>query len=339
MNIQENVILAPYTTFDIGGPADYFIVAHSAEELQEAVRWAKDPSVHSGQELPFFILGKGANILIGDKGFRGVVIKNEACSVILNDSEGSKKDSSQAQNDSVLLVAESGATIENLINLTAERGLSGLEHFAGIPSTLGGALWQNLHFLSPDRSHTIFIGDIVKSAKILTSSAVIPSEVEGSFEKISLRISFGRNDMEIVDVDKNYFQFGYDFSTLHTTHDVVLSATLQLTPEDPAIIKERIAANLKWRQEKHPENAAKCSAGSVFKKIESYGAGRLIEQIGFKGKQIGGAKISEHHANFIINTGNATAKDVRELIELVQKTVAEKLELKMQTEISFIGEF
>src|SRR5690242_6258602 len=111
ISIQRNIILSPHTTFHIGGPADFFVVVHSSEEIVEAVGWAKDPSAHSGQELPFFILGTGANILVGDKGFRGLVIKNESSEVIINGS---------------MLTAASGATIANLIEITAQKGLSGL---------------------------------------------------------------------------------------------------------------------------------------------------------------------------------------------------------------------
>lgn len=294
MTIAQNTLLAPYTTFHIGGPADFFIVSHSIEELLESVAFAKEKS------LPFFILGTGANILIGDKGFRGVVIKNEA-----------KKISWEGN----LVTAESGETIADLIHLTVERGFSGFEHFAGIPSSVGGALWQNLHFLSPDRSETKYIGDIVDHARIITESG------------------------EIKTVGKEYFHFGYDASILHEVQDIVLSATFILTSESTAILAQRVEANLSWRKQKHPENATSCSAGSVFKKIEGHGAGRLIEQVGLKGHQIGGAKISEKHANFIINMGNATASDVRQLISLVQQTIQEQLGLPLETEISLIGEF
>lgn len=296
MIIKENIRLAPYTTFGIGGPADYFITASTQEEITKAVWWASE------KKIQFFILGTGANILVADKGYRGLVIKNEAKNIVLNGS---------------ILTAESGAIIADLINYTQEKGLSGLEHFAGIPSSVGGALWQNLHFLSPDRSYTVYIGDVVTHAKIL--SPIQPSP--------------------IIMVDKDYFEFGYDYSKLHVSHDIVLEAIFSLTPEDPKVIKQRIEANLAWRQGKHPKDAVKKSAGSIFKKLDGYGAGRLIEQVGLKGKIIGGAKISDKHANFILNENNATAKDVRELIDLVQKTVKDKLNLEMQTEISFVGEF
>jgi UDP-N-acetylmuramate dehydrogenase len=202
-----------------------------------------------------------------------------------------------------------------LIGFTAKKGLSGLEHFAGIPSTVGGGLWQNLHFLSPDRTKTVYIEEFLRESEIVTE--------EGE-RKI---------------VDTTYFSFGYDTSILHTKKDVVLSATFELTPKAEAEIENVIDANLKWREEKHPQNASHCSAGSIFKKIENLGAGRLIEQVGLKGYTIGGAQISDKHANFIINTGNGTARDVVELIELVKQKVRDQFNVEMQAEISMIGEF
>jgi len=299
MNIEKNVQLAPFTTFHIGGPADFFVRASSVDDLISAVSWAR------GRGISFFVLGQGANILISDRGFRGLVIKNEADQVTINEN---------------IVIAESGTSIADLITKTAELGLSGLEHFAGIPSSLGGALWQNLHFLSADRTSTAYIADVVKSAEIL---------------RVDHRLEL--NDKETVDA--SYFNFGYDYSTLHNTHDIVLTATLELQSKNTQEIKKIIEENLAWRKEKHPENATKKSAGSVFKKIENHGAGRLIEKAGLKGKGIGGAQISEKHANFIINTGNATAKDVRNLLTLVQTKVKESSGLLLEPEISFIGEW
>jgi UDP-N-acetylmuramate dehydrogenase len=303
VDIQQQVILAPYTTFGIGGPADFFVVVNSSDQLIEAVNFAKQKGI------PFFVLGTGANILIGDKGFRGLVIKNEA--------KGSKE--AKELNGEVLLTVESGETIAKLIYQTVENGLSGLEHFAGIPSSVGGALWQNLHFLSPDRNRTVFIAEILEEAEVLRIKN----------QELRIKETVGRD----------YFKFGYDYSSLHDSHDVVLAATFRLVPEDREVLKQRVQANLSWRKEKHPDHATTCSAGSVFKKIEGSGAGRLIEKVGLKGKQIGGAKISEKHANFIINIGNATAADVRTLIDLVQQTVKTELGLHLETEISFVGEF
>lgn len=294
MQPQQNILLAPYTTFHIGGPADYFTVVHDLSELKEAVEWAKKNNTE------YFLLGSGANILVSDKGFRGLVIKNEATAY---------------EFDGNILIAQSGATIANLIELSKKESLSGLEDFAGIVSTVGGALWQNLHFLNFDRSKTVYIADILEGASILHENG------------------------STAEVDKAYFQFGYDQSVLHKSKDIVLSATFRLFPLPAEKIQETINANILWREKKHPKNAPNCSAGSIFKKIEGQGAGRLIEKVGLKGKIIGGAQISDVHANFIVNLGNATSQDVVDLIRLVQTTVMEQLHLDLEPEISFVGEF
>lgn len=294
MEIKQNILLAPYTTFHIGGPADYFVVAQSLDDLKESIVWAKK------NHIEYFLLGTGANILVGDKGFRGLVIKNEA---------------KEYEFQGNIVIAQSGVTIESLITLSKEQSLSGFEDFAGIVSTVGGALWQNLHFLSPDRNSTVYIADILQGASIL------------------------HEDMSSEEVDKAYFQFGYDKSILHQSKDIVMSATFRLSAKNPDEIQKTIDANLQWRAEKHPKDAIHSSAGSIFKKIEGYGAGRIIEKVGLKGKQIGGAQISPVHANFIVNTGVATAKDVEDLMQLVKTTVAEQLRLDMIPEISFVGEF
>ncbi len=293
-NLQKNVSLAPYTTYKIGGNADYFIVAKSKEELVDIVIKARK------NRIPYFILGTGANILIGDKGFRGLVIKNEAKSIIFQNN---------------LVTADSGVVISELIEKTLNENLSGLEHYAGIPSTVGGAIWQNLHFLSPDRNSTLFIESILKSAEILD-------------ENNQLR-----------EVDKTFFNFGYDYSILHEKNLLVTKATFALTPRDKSIIEKQINENLKWRSEKQPQLNEFSSCGSVFKKIEEIGAGRLIEKVGLKGYIIGGAQISNKHANYIVNLGNAKAIDVIELIHLIQEKVKSELGYNLKTEIGFIGEF
>lgn len=294
MYIQQNIPLASFTTYGIGGPADFFIVAESIIELKEAIKYAKD------KQLNFFVLGTGANILIGDKGYRGLIIKNDADNFKIDRYE---------------LITESGTTIESLIRYSADLGLSGLEHYAGIPSSVGGALWQNLHFLSPDRKKTLFIGEILEKAVIFTAE--------------------GRE----TEVSQDYFKFDYDYSILHDRKDIVLTATFKLMQKSKKEVENTIASNLLWRMEKHPENSVKTSAGSVFRKIEGYGAGRLIEKVGLKGKQIGGAMVSPKHTNFIINTGKATARDVRTLITYIQNKVYSELHLRLEPEISFVGEF
>jgi len=293
-NLLYDEILAPYTTYKIGGPADYFVVVKNQEELINAVIEAKK------ENIPYFILGTGANILFGDKGFRGLVIKNEANHFHF---EGNN------------LVVESGATIADVIPETAKHGLSGLEHFAGIPSTVGGAIWQNLHFLSPDRTRTIFIEEILISAKLLTEQN------------------------EVIIVDKNFFQFGYDYSILHDKQYLVIEATFVLASKSKKEIIAQANENLKWRNEKQPPLEKYPSCGSVFKKIERVGAGRLIEKVGLKGYKIGGIQSSEQHANFLVNTGNGTATDVLALIKLIQEKVKMEMGYDLEAEISFVGEF
>lgn len=293
-NIKKDVILAPYTTYKIGGKADYFYTANSKKGLIRAVEMARK------EEIPFFVLGCGANILVGDKGFRGLVIHNKAKNFKFENN---------------LLIAESGAIIEDLISASSEKGLSGLEHFVGIPGTVGGSIRQNLHFLAPDRQSTIFIESVVKEAIVL----------ERGKEKV---------------IDKNYFKFGYDDSILHHDKDIfVLEIVFELESKDKNMIKHQISENLAWRNEKQPQLEEFPSCGSVFKKIEGVGAGRLIDKCGLKGKQIGGAMVSPKHANYLVNTGNATAEDVRKLITLVQEKVFNETGFALVPEIGFIGEF
>lgn len=297
--VRRGEVLAPYTTFRIGGPADLFYEAASAGELARAVVAAREHGV------PFFLLGLGANILVGDRGFRGLVIRNCARGIEVLAAEGRVR-------------AESGAVVwPDLIEAAIAHRLSGLEHYVGIPSTVGGALWQNLHFLAPApaRERTMFIAEVTAGAEILTAGG----------------------ERRAVDVD--YFQFGYDTSILHHRPDIVLSATFRLAPGDEERMRRIVAENLEWRRERHPPLDTEPSAGSIFKKIEGIGAGRLIDECGLKGTVIGGAMVTPRHANIMINRGGATAADVRALIAHVQEVVERRTGYRLEPEISFIGEF
>ena len=271
-----------------------FVEVHTIDELIHALSEARH------NLLSFFLLGCGANILFTDKGFRGLVIRNVTNKITFLD--GNK------------VLAESGVIVGNLIEQCCDRGLSGFEHFVDIPSTVGGAMWQNLHFLSPDRQRMVFIEEIVQASRIFTEE--------------------GR----ICTVGVDYFQFGYDKSILQKRKDIVLDVTFQLTPKPKEEIQAVMDANIAWRNEKQPPLAEFPSCGSVFKKIEGVGAGRLIEQAGLKGMRIGRAEISRKHANFIVNIGNAKAADVIQLIKLVQAEVKQKLGYSLETEITVIGE-
>ena len=295
--LERDVPLGPYTTFKIGGPADLYFEADSADALASAILTARE------NEVPYFVLGLGANVLIADKGVRGLVIRNVASHFSFADDG--------------LLWVESGAVMSRLIPEAVRRGWSGLEHYVGIPSTVGGAIWQNLHFLSPapERERTMFIAEVFRSADLLTEES------------------------ERRSVDAAYMQFGYDDTILHHRKDVVLSATFQLEPRDPAVMHRILQENLSWRGSRHPWLEWHPSAGSIFKKLEGIGAGRLIDQCGLKGYRIGDAQISHIHANIMVNLGNATAADVIALIRHAQRTVRESLGHQLEPEIGFIGEF
>ncbi len=295
--LKRDEALAQYTTFRIGGPADLFYDATSTDDLAGAVTAARET------EVDYFVLGLGANILVGDKGFRGLVIRNTSHHL-------------QFLEDGRLWV-ESGAIMAKLIPQAVERGWSGLEHYVGIPSTVGGAVWQNLHFLSPApaRERTMFIAEVFESAELLTER--------------------GKRQT----VDRDYMQFGYDTSTLHKQRDVALAVTFRLEPGDKAVMHRIMQENLSWRGAKHPWLEYHPSAGSIFKKIEGVGAGRLIDEVGLKGFRHGDAQISHIHANIMVNLGKATAKDVRELIATAQEKVEKRFGYHLEPEIGFIGEF
>jgi UDP-N-acetylmuramate dehydrogenase len=294
--VERAVPLGPLTTFRIGGPADLLVRARTADELVEALQVARETGV------PHLLLGRGANILVGDGGFRGLVIRCEVGGIDFLDER----------------TVRAGAGVEtfpDLILATVARGLGGLHHYVGIPSTVGGALWQNLHFLAPDRTRTCFIQEVLVGAELYTA--------EG----------------ERTRVGSDYFRFGYDYSILHERPDVVLSADFRLEPTPLEELREVIRENLRWRDDRHPDLWLYPSAGSIFRKIEGIGAGRLIDECGLKGHVHGAAQIFHRHANIIVNLGGATAAEVRWLMDLARETVLRETGHELVPEIGLIGEF
>jgi UDP-N-acetylmuramate dehydrogenase len=296
-SLRRNVPLAPYTTFKIGGPADLLYEADTADDLAYAIVTARKAQV------PYFVLGLGANVLIADKGVRGLVIRNVATHSIFHD-------------DGRLWV-ESGAVMSKLIPEAVRRGWSGLEHYVGIPSTVGGAIWQNLHFLSPapERERTMFIAEVFESADLLTE------------------------ENERRTVDKDYMRFGYDDTIFHHRRDFALAATFKLEKGDPNVMHRIMQENLSWRGSRHPWLEWHPSAGSIFKKIEGVGAGRLVDACGLKGFRIGDAQISYIHANIMVNLGEATSAEVIALVRHAQRAVKESSGHELEPEINFVGEF
>jgi len=295
--LQRDVCLAPYTTFRIGGPADFLYLAGSADGLAAAVLATREAG------LPCTILGQGSNVLVGDRGVRGLVIVNRA---------GARRWSE----DGTVWV-ETGAALGDVVEEAAAHGRSGVEHFVGIPGTVGGALWQNVHFLSPAprRERTVSIAEVFESCEVLTAGG------------------------ERRTVGAGYVRFGYDDSVFQHRPDVALAATFRLGAGEPAAVRRVMAENLLWRAEKHPPLDVFPSAGSVFRKVEGMGAGRLVEACGLKGQRSGGAQISPHHANIIVNLGGASARDVLALVERAQRAVLERFGVRLEPEIRLLGEF
>ena len=296
--VRRDVPLAPHTTFRIGGPADLYYRARSAEELRLAVASAEELGI------PAFVLGRGANVLFGDRGFRGVVVRCDIAGVEFL-PEGR-------------VVAGAGVdTFPDLINATVARGLGGIHHFVGIPSTVGGAVWQNLHFLSPapERERTVFWEEVMEGATILTPGG------------------------EVRRVGTEYFRFGYDYSVIHDTGDLVLDVSLRLTSAPIGELRRVMRENLAWREARHPDLWLYPCVGSIFKKIEGIGAGRLIDECGLRGHVHGAAEIFHRHANIIVNLGGATAEEVRTLIDLARSTVLRETGYALETEIGLVGEF
>lgn len=286
MKIIKDEPMKNHTSFKIGGIADEFCAASGKEEIAELINYAKE------KDIPYFVMGNGSNILVSDKGIRGLVIKISG-------------NFSEYEISGNIIRAESGALLSTLAKAAQKAGLSGMEFAGGIPGTLGGAVYMNAGAYGGEMS------GIVKSVTYLKS---------GEIKKID-----------------NGFGFGYRKSIFADLGAVVLEAELELTKGNPEEIKAKMEDYKIRRTEKQPLNLP--SAGSVFKRPEGHFAGRLIEDAGLKGFRIGGAEVSEKHAGFIVNTGGATADDVLALIKYIQKTVKEKFNVELETEVKIVGDF
>ncbi len=295
IKIHKNVPLAKYTTFKIGGPARYFFITKTTKDLIEAVKFAQDKG------LPYFILGGGSNLLVNDKGFDGMVIKiqNGQTTPILV----------KLKVENSRIVAEAGTSLVKLVEISIEKSLTGLEFAAGIPGTVGGALYGNA---GSQRDNSI--GDLVETVTLLKPTG------------------------QIITVDKDWMQFDYRHSHLkditEKTRPIILSAVLKLAKGDSKKIKRKINERITTRVENIPLEP---SAGCIFKNPPSQSAGYLIEKCGLKGKKIGQAMISEKHANFIVNLGQAKANDVIKLIQIIKKSVKEKFKINLEEEVQYLG--
>lgn len=306
LRVRKNEPMSAHTTFKIGGQAELYFEAYSVEELIKVVNLCQK------LKIPYFILGRGSNILVSDKGLPGLVIKNKSEQIKISRYEGRV-----GEEAIVLIEADAGVGLNRLVRYTIEEGLSGLEVFLSIPGSVGGAVKINAHF-RPERDE--FIGNVVYKAKLLDRKG------------------------NVKEVTQDYFKFGYDKSTLQKTGEVLLSVIFKLNKVlDKKLLWKNARRAVEYRELRQPMGLA--CPGCVFKNPKKFrGAGFLIDQAGLKGTQIGGAKISEKHANFIINTGSprgeaggATAKDVVELIKLCKKKVKDTFGVSLKEEIEYVG--
>jgi UDP-N-acetylmuramate dehydrogenase len=293
--VRAAVPLAPLTTFKAGGPADWFLETRSAEETVRALQLA------AAARIPVVILGGGSNVLIGDGGIRGLVIRPRGAHID-SPSEG-------------LVRAEAGATVNGLVRWTINHGLAGLEQWAGTPGTIGGGIAGNAHFGGR------LLGDLVDSVRVATTNGTV------------------------LDLRQDEMEFGYDRSRLQRTGEVLLWATFRVGRGEPAELRERARASLAHRKRTQPLDVP--SAGCIFQNpSESAGraadlsaAGALVDRAGQKGRRIGRARVSTTHANFIVNEGGASARDIRALIDECRTAVKQQFGVELQEEIVYLGEF
>lgn len=287
METKKNEPLKNHTSFKIGGPCDEFFEAHSEEDIKNAILYAKQKGI------PYTVMGNGSNLLVGDKGVRGLVIK------IAKGFDG-------VEISGETVIAKAGILLSKLANVAADNGLSGLEEVSGIPGTLGGGVYMNAGAYGGE------LCDVVERVTYLSGG-------------------------EIKTAGKDELDFGYRHSRFSGTEDIILSVELKLKRGDMAEIRSKMEDYKERRCSKQPLSMP--SAGSTFKRPEGYFAGKLIEDSGLKGKSMGGAQVSEKHSGFIVNTGNAKAQDVLDLIKYVQDTVYKNYGVMLETEVKMVGEF
>lgn len=297
--IKYDEPLANHTSFNIGGPADVFVTVENEEELAKAINFAK------AENIRYFLLGNGSNVLASDEGFRGIIIKLAG-------------GFNTATVDGEIIKAGAGVTLSKLAGLAMNSSLTGLEFASGIPGTLGGALFMNAGAYGGEMKQ------IVTKVKVLKN---IPTANNTDCEGCGAIIELTGEEM----------QFGYRHSILKEKNYIALSCEMKLEKGDKETIASYMRELALKRKEKQPLEYP--SAGSTFKRPEGYFAGKLIEDAGLGGYTVGGAQVSEKHKGFVINKGGATAKDVHELIEYVIKTVEEKDGVTLEPEVLFLGKF
>ncbi|MDO8471622.1 MAG: UDP-N-acetylmuramate dehydrogenase [bacterium] len=315
LDIQPNVLLRDYTTMKVGGKADELVVAHSTVELVQAISYALE------HKLPYFILGGGSNVIISDRGFRGLVIKNEAREVLIDEQHS-------------IVQADSGVPSGKVASMAASAGLSGAEYLFGIPGSIGGAVYGNAGL----RGHET--KDIVKD--------VVMMLVKDDGKPV------------IVKKSREWFEYQYRDSLLkqmsrngdNNQRPVILTVRLQLYPARQEVIMERTREFLGHRrggtiagtdqQHAWQPTGLRC-AGCIFRNPDptdpERAAGKLLDMAGVKRMTVGGAAVAKEHANYIYNKNNATAQDLFTLIQQARAKVKAQADVDLALEVELVGEF
>lgn len=286
--VLTNEPMRKHTTFRIGGPADYFVCPENIEEVQKVVCLCNE------MDMPFYLLGNGSNLLVGDKGYRGIIIRLY-------------KQMDKIEVLGTKIKAQAGALLVKVANEACKNGLTGLEFAGGIPGTLGGAVVMNAGAYGGEMK------DVLEEVTVLTK--------EG----------------EILTLNKEELELGYRTSIIGRKGYIALEVVLRLKEKNADEIRAYMNELREKRVTKQPLEYA--SAGSTFKRPEGHFAGQLIEQAGLRGFQVGDAQVSEKHCGFVINRGQATAKDVMDLMREVSAKVEEKFGVTLEPEVKRLGEF
>ena len=277
-----------HTTFKIGGPADYFLVPETGEEVGEIIKICRKT------DTPYFILGNGSNLLVGDGGYRGAVIQVY-------------RNMSAVTVEGTTITAQAGALLSAVAAAAKNASLTGFEFAGGIPGTVGGAAVMNA------------------------------GAYGGEMKDVLVEVTVMDAEGKIFAISAEKLELGYRTSVIKKAGYIVLEAKIRLKEGDQEAIRERMKELTIQRTTKQPLEYP--SAGSTFKRPEGYFAGKLVMDSGLRGYQVGGARISEKHCGFVINAGDATAKDVRTLMDNVRDIVYEKYGVTLEPEVKFLGEF
>ena len=277
-----------YTTFRVGGEAECLILVQREEELAKLIYYLNQI------EQDYFILGNGSNLLVGDKGYQGVVLKLDG-------------PMEQITVEGTRIIAKAGALLSRVAVTAREHGLTGLEFAAGIPGSIGGGVVMNAGAYEGEMKQ------VVEAVRVMDSAG------------------------QVTTLDNDTMEFGYRTSIIRNRPYIVLEVVLGLAPGNREQIAARMEELMQLRKSKQPLEYP--SAGSTFKRPEGHYAGKLIMDAGLRGFRIGGAQVSEKHCGFVINAGQATAADIREVIEEVQERVKEKFHVALEPEVVFLGDF